>query len=222
MHLCSPKNHLCSRFYICIVCVYLIYRGKRLKAYYLPFAAVCSRFRVLYVVSTIFRFWYVCIRLFLFSFSLAFCFTKIMCETLCKFLYVYARLICIFMQCIMINRKLFGNFEFFGTFAETFYIFTFYLFAFSLILDNLQKEETETKKPHFCRFCHKTSVFVANKRLFFSNLYLYRVIYTPPPVFGTRRVGQLSSENFYFLFFIFFVKYSDFSNSAFLPNFEHF
>nr|DAP03023.1 MAG TPA: hypothetical protein [Caudoviricetes sp.] len=30
-------------------------------------------------------------------------------------------------------------------------------------------------------------------------------------------MGQLSSEFFYF-----FVKYSDFSNSAFLPNFEHF
>nr|DAU98619.1 MAG TPA: hypothetical protein [Caudoviricetes sp.] len=40
------------------------------------------------------------------------------------------------------------------------------------------------------------------------------------PVFGTRRAGQLSSEIFYF--FIFFVKYYDFTNSAFLPNFEHF
>ena len=56
------------------------------------------------------------------------------------------------MQCIMVNRKLFGNFEFSCTFAETFYLFTFYPFAFSLILDNLQKTETETKKPRFCRF----------------------------------------------------------------------
>nr|DAE45451.1 MAG TPA: hypothetical protein [Caudoviricetes sp.] len=64
------------------------------------------------------------------------------------------------------------------------------------------------------------SVFVANKTLIFSSLHLYRVIYTPPPVFGTRRVGQLSSEIFFI--FYFFVKYYDFSNSAFLPNFEHF
>ena len=50
-------------------------------------------------------------------------------------------------------------------------------------------------------FCPKTSVFVANKTLIFSVLWVYRANYTPPPVFGTRRVGQLSSENF--LFFIF-------------------
>ena len=150
-------------FYICM-CACTLYIGETSRS---VLFAVCSRFRVLYVVSTIFRFWYVCIRLFLFSFSLAFCFTKIMCETSCKFLYVYVSLICIFMQGIMINRKLCGNFGFFSTFAETFYLFTFYLFVFSLILDNLQKTETETKKPHFCL---KTSVFVANKTLIFSDL----------------------------------------------------
>lgn len=105
------------------------------------------------------------------------------------------------MQHIMINRKLFGNFGFFSTFAQTFYLFTFRFLAFILILDKLQKTKTETKKPHFYHFCLKTPVFVANKTLIFSSLYLYRVIYTPPPVFGTRRVGQLSSEIFYFLFF---------------------
>ena len=104
-----------------------------------------------------------------------------------------------------------------------FLLFWFLAFPFVLIIQ--KKTKTETKKPYFCHFCPKTSLFVANKRLIFSNLYLYRVIYTPPPpVFGTRRVGQLSSEIFYFLFFyfLFFVKYSDFLNSAFLPNFEHF
>lgn len=109
------------------------------------------------------------------------------------------------MQCIMVNRKLFGNFEFSAPFAETFYLFTFRLSAFSLILDNLQKTETETKKPCFCRFCGYMSLFVANKTLIFSDLYLYRVIYTPPPVFGTRRVGQLSSEIFYFFIILFFL-----------------
>ena len=90
-----------------------------------------------------------------------------------------------------------------STFAQTSYLFTFCFLAFSLILDKLQKTETETKNPLFCRFCLKTSVFVANKTLIFSDLWLYRANYTPPPTFGTRRVGQLSSENF--LFFIFFI-----------------
>ena len=72
-------------------------------------------------------------------------------------------------------------------------------------------------------FCPKTPVFVANNVLIFSVLSLYRANHTPhTPVFGTRRVGQLSSENFLFFYFLFFVKYSDFINSAFLPNFEHF
>ena len=105
------------------------------------------------------------------------------------------------MQGIMVNRKLFGNFEFSSTFAQTFYLFTFCFFTFSIILDKLQKTKTEAKKPHFCRFCLKMSLFVANKTLIFSVLWVYRANYTPPPVFGTRRVGQLSSENF--LFFIF-------------------
>ena len=50
------------------------------------------------------------------------------------------------------KQKTFWEFRVFSTFAETFYLFTFYLSAFSLILDNLQKTETETKKQHFCRF----------------------------------------------------------------------
>lgn len=59
------------------------------------------------------------------------------------------------MQSIMVNRKLFGNLEFSCTFTETFYLFTFRFFAFSLILDNLQKTKTETKKPIFAVFAVK-------------------------------------------------------------------
>ena len=65
----------------------------------------------------------------------------------------FAAVLCsIFLFRLFLNRKHFGNFGFFSIFAETFYLFTFYPFAFSLILDNLQKTETETKKPRFCRF----------------------------------------------------------------------
>ena len=123
------------------------------------------------------------------------------------------------MQSIMINRNGFEIFTSFSTFAQTSYLITFCFLAFSSVWIIRKKTKTETKKPHFCR---NTSVFVANKVLIFSVLYVCRANCTPPPVFGTRRVCQLSSENFYFLFFIFFVKYSDFFNSAFLPNFEHF
>lgn len=183
------------------------------------FAAV-FRLRCIFVLSFVFGTF--AAVFFCFRFHSLFCSTKIVCETLCKFLHFYASLKCMFMQSIMVNRKLCGNFEFSCTFAETLYLFTFCFFAFSLILDNLQKTKTETKKPYFCRFCRKMSVFVANKVLIFRDLHLYRVNHTPPPAFGTHRVGQLSSDFFYFFYFYFFVKYYDFANSAFLPNFEHF
>ena len=109
-----------------------------------------------------------------------------------------------------------------STFAQTSYLFTFCFLDFRYVLIFQIQTETETKNPHFCRFCLKTSVFVANKTLIFSDLWLYRANYTPPPTFGTRSVGQLSSENFLFFLFLFFVKYYDFANSAFLLNFEHF
>ena len=109
-----------------------------------------------------------------------------------------------------------------STFAQTSYIFTFCFLDFRYVLIFQIQTETETKNPIFCRFCLKTSVFVANKVLIFSDLRLYRANYTPPPTFGTRSVGQLSSENFLFFYFLFFVKYYDFANSTFLLNFDNF
>ena len=109
-----------------------------------------------------------------------------------------------------------------STFAQTSYLFTLCFLDFRYVLIFQIQTETETKNPLFCRFCLKTSVFVANKTLIFSDLWLYRANYTPPPTFGTRRVGQLSSENFLFFYFLFFVKYYDFANSAFLLNFCNF
>ena len=109
-----------------------------------------------------------------------------------------------------------------STFAQKSYLFTFCFLYFRYVLIFQIQTETETKNPLFCRFCLNTSVFVSYKTLIFSDLWLYRANYTPPPTFGTRRVGQLSSENFLFFYFLFFVKYYDFANSAFLLNFEHF
>lgn len=150
-----------------------------------------------------FVFWYVCSRLFLFSFSLAFCFTKIVRETLCRFLYVYASLKCMFMQYIMINRYVLEFLQVFRTFVTNVLSFYFSVSRFSFLWEISRKRKQKKKSRIFRRFCHKTSLFVANKTLIFSVLWIYRTNYTPPPVFGTRRVGQLSSEIFYFLFFIF-------------------
>lgn len=137
--------------------------------------------------------------------SFVFCFTKIVCETLCRFLYFYASLKCMFMQCIMVNRKLFGNFEFFQHLCRNVLSFYFLFLCFSLILDNLQKTETETKKPHFCRFCHKTSVFVANNILIFSDLYLYRANCTPHPRFWHSQCGSALVRKFFIFYFLFFL-----------------
>ena len=116
-----------------------------------------------------------------------------------------------------------GDFWVFSsTFAQTSYLFTFCFLAFSSVWIIQTQTETEAKNPNFCRFCGYMSVFVANKTLVFSDLRLYRANYTPPPAFGTLRVGQLSSENFLFFLFLFFVKYYDFANSSFLLNFDNF
>ena len=109
-----------------------------------------------------------------------------------------------------------------SVFAQTSYLFTFCSFAFSIILDKLHKTETETKNPLFCRFCLNMSVFVANKVLIFSDLRLYRANHTPPPTFGTRRVGQLSSENFLFFLFFIFCKILWFCQLCFFTEFSVF
>lgn len=151
-----------------------------------------------------------------FSFSLAFCFTKIMCETLCKFLYVYARLICIFMQGIMINRKLFGNFGLSAPLSQTFYLFTFSFLAFPSVWIIQKKTKTEKKKPYFAVI----RPFLSQIMYWFSVIYPYiGQIAHHPPDFGTRRVGQLSSEIFYFLFFYFFCKILRFYQFSFSTEF---
>lgn len=56
------------------------------------------------------------------------------------------------MHRIMINRKLFGNFAFFRTFAQTFYLFTFCFLAFSIILENYRKRKQKRKSRIFAVF----------------------------------------------------------------------
>lgn len=137
--------------------------------------------------------------------SLAFCFTKILCETLCKFLYFYASLKYMFMQSIMVNRKLFGNFEFLAPLQKRYIFLLFISLLFLLFWIIYRKRKQKRKSRFLVCFCRKTPVFVANNVLIFRYLHLYRANHTPPPAFGTRRVGQLSSENFLFFLFFYFL-----------------
>ena len=154
---------------------------------------------------SIFRFWYACSR-FIFRFRFNSLFVP---RNLCVKHYAS---FCIFMQSknvylfnIMINRKLWGIF---GVSRHSlrkrpiFLLFVFSLFRSVLIFQT--QTETEAKNPHFCRFCLKTSVFVANKVLIFSDLRLYRANHTPPSPFWHSKGGSALFRKFFiFLFFIF-------------------
>lgn len=57
------------------------------------------------------------------------------------------------MQGVMVNRKLFGNFEFSSPLQKRSIFLLFDSLLFSLISDNLQKTETETKSRVFAVIC---------------------------------------------------------------------
>ena len=109
-----------------------------------------------------------------------------------------------------------------STFAQTSYLFTFCFLAFPSVFVFQAQTETETKNPIFCRFCGYMSVFVANKVLIFSDLRLYRANHTPPPRFWHSQGGSALFRKFFIFLFLFFVKYYDFANSAFLLIFDNF
>ena len=132
-------------FFIRYVCEYLIYRKTPKSVLF----AVCSRLLADNVCQYYLQ---LLIRLypsFLFSFSLAFCFTKFVCEILCKFLNVYASLKCMFMQSIMINRKLCGNFRLFCHFAAHVLSFYFFVSSFSFCLNYSEENENRNEKAVF-------------------------------------------------------------------------
>ena len=99
---------------------------------------------------------------------------------------------------------MFWNFyKFSAPLLQTLYLFTFSSLAFPFVWEISRKRKQEQKNRIFRRFCPKTSVFVANKTLIFSDLCLYRVIYTTPPRFWHSQGGSALIRNF--LFFIFFI-----------------
>lgn len=152
-----------------------------------------------------------------------FCFT-IFCvkhyASLCMLMQKQKR---IFMQCIMVNRKRFGNFEFSAHLQKRSIFLLFVSLLFLLFWIIYRKRKQKRKSRFLWCFCPKTSVFDANNILIFSVLYLYRQTTPPHPRFWHSQSGSALFRKFFiFFYFLFFVKYSDFSNSAFLPNFEHF
>ena len=137
---------------------------------------------------------------------------------------------CIFMQSknvylcnIMINRKLWGIFEFSLAPLRKRPIFLLFVFSLFVMYWYFRLKQKQKRKIRFFAVFAWKRPFLSQIKRWFSVIYAYIGQTTPhPPAFGTRSVGQLSSEIFYFFIFYFFVKYYDFANSAFLPNFEHF
>ena len=116
---------------------------------------------------------------------------------------------CIFMQSknvylynIMINRKLWGIFEFsLAPLRKRPIFLLFVLSLFLLFWINYRKQKRKRKSLIFAVFAWKRP-FLSQIKRWFSVIYVYIGQTTPHhPVFGTRRFGQLSSE--IFLFFIF-------------------
>ena len=140
------------------------------------------------------------------------------------FYYLFATASCCrFLFRLILNRKLLGIFEF--SLAPLrkrpiFLLFVFSLFAMYWYFRLKQKQKR--KSCIFAVFAWKRP-FLSQIKRWLSVIYRYMGQITPhPPAFGTRRVGQLSSEIFLFFYFLFFVKYCDFTNSTFLLNFENF
>ena len=112
---------------------------------------------------------------------------------------------CRFLFRLILNRKLLWIFEF--SLAPLrkrpiFLLFVFSVFSYVSIFRTQTKQKR--KSQIFAVFAWKRP-FLSQIKYWFSVIYIYIGQTTPhPPTFGTRRVGQLSSENFlFFLFFIF-------------------
>ena len=131
---------------------------------------------------------------------------------------------CRFLFRLILNRKLLGIFEFSLAPLRKRPIFLLFVFSLFLLFWCFRLKQKQKRKIRFFGVFAWKRPFLSQIKRWFSVIYAYIGQITPYlPAFGTRRVGQLYSENFlFFYFFLFFVKYYDFAISAFLPNFEHF
>ena len=130
---------------------------------------------------------------------------------------------CRFLFRLILNRKLLGIFEFSLAPLRKRPIFLLFVFSLFLLFWCFRIKQKRKRKTLIFAFFARKRPFLSQIKCWFSVIYAYIGQITPYlPAFGTRRVGQLSSENFLFFYFLFFVKYYDFAISAFLPNFYNF
>ena len=136
---------------------------------------------------------------------------------------LYSLSCCRFLFRLILNRKLLGIFEFSLAPLRKRPIFLLFVFSLFVMYWYFRFKQKQKRKIRFFAVFAWKRPFLSQIKCLFSVIYAYIGQITPhTPTFGTRRVGQLSSENFLFFLFLFFVKYYDFANSAFLLNFEHF
>ena len=116
-------------------------------------------------------------------------------------------LLCRFLFRLILNRKLFGIFEFSLAPLRKSPIFLLFDFSLFLLFGLFRRKQKQKRKIlTFAVFARKRTFLSQIKRLF-SVIYMDIGQTTPhPPTFGTHRVGQLSSENFLFFYFLFFCK----------------
>ena len=156
----QPEKIIFAAVFIYVYCVRVPYiQGKRLKRFYLPFAAVFmyDRQKVLTL-----SFESVCSRLFdMFHLS-----RLILNKVLCLNFDVFSRFMLCFL--IQINSKLktFGNFVFFSIFATNILSFYFSVSRFFIRFDYSEKNENRNEKavflpflPENVRFCRKYNVY---------------------------------------------------------------
>ena len=101
-----------------------------------------------------FVFWYVCSRIFSASGFTRFCSTKFVRETLCKFMNIYAKQN-VYLCNIMINRKLWGIFEFSLHLCANVLSFYFLFSRFSSCIDISVSNKTRNEKSEFLQFLRK-------------------------------------------------------------------
>ena len=118
------------------------------------------------------------------------------------FVCLYSISCCRFLFRLILNRKLLWIFEFSLAPLRKRHIFLLFVFSLFLLFGLFRRKQKQKRKSTiFAVFAWKRP-FLSQIKCWFSVIYVYIGQTTPHhPVFGTRRVGQLSSKNF--LFFIF-------------------
>ena len=207
LHLCSLKNHFAAVFYN-VACARTLYIGKTSKTLLFDVYRLFLSWYYMLVLSFVFG-TFAAVYLIRFQLSRLFL-NKAWC--LQSFAFVPRKMsvkhyasFWIFMQSIMVNRKLLWIFEFSLAPLSKRPIFLLFVFSLFLLFGLFRRKQKQKRKIRFFAVFAVKRPFLSQIKRLFSVIYDYIGQTTPHhPVFGTSRVGQLSSENFlFFLFFIF-------------------